>query len=77
MADKEIEKNEEAYFNSYQKHTKAGRNPVQARALAIRESGVTPKDSWVSRLKKRVDVELKGMRHAGTSQDTIDRLKGK
>ena len=67
---------ETAYFEAYQRHIKT-RTPEHARALAIRESGITPKDSWVARLKGKVDKELKGMRHAGTSQDMIDRLKGK
>jgi hypothetical protein len=75
---------ETAYFTSYQKHVAAGKSAAQARALATRESGTTPKESWVGKLKGKVKKEMdrtqqveSQLKKSGLTQAQIDRLKGK
>jgi hypothetical protein len=75
---------ETAYFTSYQKHIKAGRSPVAARAAATRESGTTQKESWVGKLKGKVKAQMDrtqqveaNLKKSGMMQRDIDRLKGK
>lgn len=84
MADKEYNRDEEAYFKSYQKHKKAGLNAVAARVMAEKESGTNPKMSWVGKLKGGVKKEMNRtqqvsdqLKKSGLTQAQIDRLKGK
>jgi len=74
---------ETAYFTAYQKHIKT-MTPARARAAATRDSGTTPKDSWVGKLKGGVKKEMDRTRQvedqlkkSGMMQRDIDRLKGK
>lgn len=81
--------NEELYFRSYQKHKKAGLNDVAARVMAEKESGTTPKKSWVAKLKGGVKKEMAKSKNPpgnggqmdvlrrNLTQEQIDRLKGK
>lgn len=75
---------ETAYFTAYQKHMKAGRSPAAARAAATRESGTTPKESWVGKLKGKVKAQMDRtqqveaqLKQSGLTQEQINRLKGK
>jgi len=78
---------ETAYFTAYQKHIKT-MTPARARAAATRDSGSTPKDSWVGKLKGGVKREMARenkrtreiegeLKKTGMMQRDIDRLKGK
>jgi hypothetical protein len=88
VADKEYNRDETAYFTSYQKHRSAGRTAAQARGLAEKESGTNPRMSWVGKLKGGVKKELeresartKGisdqLKKSGLTDEQIKRLKGK
>jgi len=75
---------ETAYFTAYQKHVSAGKSAAAARAAATRESGTTPKESWVGKLKGKVKAQMDRtqqveaeLKKSGMMQRDIDRLKGK
>lgn len=57
MAERHDSKAEAAYFTAYQKHIKT-KSPKDARAAATKESGTTPKLSWVGKLKGGVKAEM-------------------